>query len=67
MPGCHGKAPVDPYVEDGRDRGLIFITVGSSVRRQSELVQNLWLTSTCFNGLQGEDDPVAGAARAALL
>jgi deferrochelatase/peroxidase EfeB len=56
----YGETPTDLFVDDGRDRGLVFITVGSSVRRQFEFVQNLWLTSTCFNGLHGEDDPVAG-------
>ncbi|NUO53964.1 MAG: peroxidase [Polyangiaceae bacterium] len=56
----YGKPPADLFVDDGRRRGLIFITVGTSIRRQFEFVQNLWLTSTCFNGMHGEDDPVAG-------
>ncbi len=56
----YGRPPADLFVDDGKRRGLVFITVGTSIRRQFEFVQNLWLTSTCFNGMHGEDDPVAG-------
>jgi len=36
------------------------MAVGSSIRRQFEFVQNVWVTNTCFNRLHGEDDPVVG-------
>lgn len=56
----YGPRCADLKKDDGQKRGLVFITVGSSIRRQFEFVQNLWMTNTCFNGLHGEDDPVVG-------
>lgn len=52
--------PENLEIDDGKKRGIVFITVGTSIRRQFEFVQNLWMTNTCFNGLHGEDDPVTG-------
>jgi Dyp-type peroxidase family len=56
----YGPRIVDPRVEDGQRRGLVFMVVGASLRRQFEFVQNLWLTNTAFNGLHGQDDPLVG-------
>ncbi len=56
----YGPRLADPAADDGRRRGLVFMAVGTSIRRQFEFVQNVWMTSTCFNGLHGEDDPLVG-------
>jgi Dyp-type peroxidase family len=56
----YGPKIADPRVDDGQRRGLVFMAVGASLRRQFEFVQNLWLTNTAFNGLHGQDDPLVG-------
>ncbi len=56
----YGPRLADSRKDDGKKRGLVFITVGASIRRQFEFVQNLWVTNTTFRGLNGEDDPVVG-------
>jgi Dyp-type peroxidase family len=56
----YGARIADPRVDDGQRRGLVFMAVGASLRRQFEFVQNLWLTNTAFNGLHGQDDPLVG-------
>jgi Dyp-type peroxidase family len=56
----YGPRIADPRIADGKERGLVFMSVGSSLRRQFEFVQNLWLTNTAFNGLHGQDDPLVG-------
>ena len=44
----------------GADTGLHFICLGASISRQFEFVQGAWLSSTHFNGLHGENDPLLG-------
>ncbi len=46
--------------EDGRARGLIFMTVGASIRRQFEVIQQQWMENPTFQRLEGEDDPLVG-------
>ncbi len=40
--------------------GLHFICLNANISRQFEFVQNAWLSSTKFNGMAGESDPVIG-------
>lgn len=40
--------------------GLQFICLNANISRQFEFVQNAWLSSTKFNGMEGESDPVTG-------
>jgi deferrochelatase/peroxidase EfeB len=40
--------------------GLQFLCLNANISRQFEFVQNAWLSSTKFNGMAGESDPVTG-------
>ncbi|HUB45363.1 MAG TPA: hypothetical protein VMB73_10295 [Acetobacteraceae bacterium] len=40
--------------------GLQFLCLNANISRQFEFVQNAWLSSTKFDGLAGESDPVTG-------
>ncbi len=42
------------------DRGLQFICLGGNILRQFEFIQNAWLMSSKFSGLQQESDPLLG-------
>lgn len=46
--------------DDRRERGLMFICVAANIERQFEFVQQTWLNSTKFHGLQDEKDPLLG-------
>ena len=46
--------------DDGAERGLAFIFVGSRLDRQFEFVQTEWLKDSRFFGESGESDPIAG-------
>lgn len=46
--------------DDGVDRGLAFIFVGSRLDRQFEFVQTEWMNDSRFFGAGGESDPIAG-------
>jgi Dyp-type peroxidase family len=46
---------------DGRERGLVFMALNASFRRQFEFVQQTWVNNPKFAGLDDERDPlVAG-------
>ncbi len=47
--------------DDGADRGLVFIAVGSSISRQFEFVQEEWINKGDLFFLDGEKDPFVGA------
>jgi len=49
-------------VDDGVDRGLIFIALCASLRRQFEFVQQTWVQSPKFAELYDEPDPLMGQA-----
>lgn len=44
---------------DGRERGLVFIALNASIRRQFEFVQQTWINNPKFAGLYEERDPLA--------
>jgi Dyp-type peroxidase family len=46
--------------DDGIDRGLAFIFVGSRLDRQFEFVQTEWMNDSRFFGEGGESDPISG-------
>ena len=56
----YGHRPVDPRVDDGVDRGLLFICLNSDIERQFEFVQQTWINNPVFGGLNGEVDPLMG-------
>jgi deferrochelatase/peroxidase EfeB len=45
---------------DAAARGLHFICLNANIARQFEFVQNAWIMSATFNGLDGEADPLLG-------
>nr|WP_070959712.1 hypothetical protein [Hyphomonas sp. Mor2] len=49
------------YHKDGKD-GLLFMCLNANLERQFEFVQQTWLNSPRFHGLQAEYDSIAGQA-----
>jgi deferrochelatase/peroxidase EfeB len=56
----YGHRPADPRVDDGIDRGLLFLCLNSDIERQFEFVQQTWVNNPVFGGLNGEVDPLIG-------
>ncbi len=52
--------PLPGEVAPRRETGLHFICLVASLTRQFEFVQHTWLNNPTFNGLYGDDDPLAG-------
>lgn len=46
---------------DGAERGLVFLALNASFRRQFEFVQQTWLNNPKFGGLYDERDPVTSS------
>ena len=55
-----GTTIKDPRVEDGEDRGLLFICLNTDLNRQFEFVQQTWLLNPNFATLYDETDPLVG-------
>lgn len=47
--------------DDGVDRGIIFVFIGASLRRQFEFVQSEWVNKGLLIGTPDEKDPISGA------
>jgi Dyp-type peroxidase family len=60
-----GPPPADPAVDDGADRGLMFVCFQASIARQFEVVQGRWLDDGDAFGLGGDRDFLVGAGSAA--
>lgn len=52
-------AIADRAKSDGIERGLVFVVLNASIRRQFEFVQQTWLNNPKFAGLYDERDPLA--------
>jgi Dyp-type peroxidase family len=52
----------DPRVDDGADRGLLFMCLNTDIDRQFEFVQQTWLLNNSFATLFQEVDPLVGPA-----
>ncbi len=46
--------------DDGAERGLAFVFVGSRLDRQFEFVQREWMNDSSFFGAGGDKDPIVG-------
>lgn len=57
-----GPDIVDPRIEDGAERGLMFMCLNTDLVRQFEFVQQTWVTNPNFATLKGETDPIIGVA-----
>jgi Dyp-type peroxidase family len=53
--------PRERATSDGAERGLVFIALNASFRRQFEFVQQTWLNNPKFAGLYDERDPVVAS------
>jgi Dyp-type peroxidase family len=51
-----------PNVDDGVDRGLLFMCLNTDIDRQFEFVQQTWLLNSSFATLFQEVDPLVGPA-----
>ncbi|HEY6342549.1 MAG TPA: Dyp-type peroxidase [Bryobacteraceae bacterium] len=47
--------------DDGADRGIMFVFIGSNLKQQFEFVQSQWVSQGLFIDKTGETDPVVGA------
>lgn len=56
----YGPKIADTGVDDGVDRGLLFMCLNTDIARQFEFVQQTWLLNTSFATLFGESDPLLG-------
>jgi Dyp-type peroxidase family len=56
-PAGHGT-PSERAKEDGVERGLVFLALNASFRRQFEFVQQTWVNNPKFAGLYDERDPL---------
>jgi Dyp-type peroxidase family len=52
----YGPPAPDGEDDDGQDRGLIFVSLGSSIRRQFEIVQGQWCADGNIFGLGDDKD-----------
>jgi Dyp-type peroxidase family len=52
--------PPDTLTDDGIDRGIVFVFVGTHLDRQFEFVKTQWLNDGIFIGTPAEKDPLAG-------
>ncbi|MBV8762607.1 MAG: Dyp-type peroxidase [Deltaproteobacteria bacterium] len=46
--------------DDGKPRGLYFISLQASIARGFEFIQQTWLSAPGFHGLHAEPDPIMG-------
>ena len=62
----YGPAPKtsakEAAAETGTSRGLVFLALNASFRRQFEFVQQTWVNNPKFGGLSDESDPLIGTA-----
>jgi Dyp-type peroxidase family len=56
----YGPPIADPRVDDGQDRGLLFMALNTDLARQFEFVQQNWLLNQTFAVLFDETDPLLG-------
>lgn len=56
----YGETIADRMVDDGKDRGLLFMCLNTDIARQFEFVQQTWLLNSSFASLVGETDPLLG-------
>lgn len=59
-PGLSPTDALQPEPPGELERGLYFIGLNANISRQFEFLQNAWMTSTKFDGMTGESDPLLG-------
>jgi Dyp-type peroxidase family len=58
----YGEPIADRYIDDGVDRGLLFMCMNSEIERQFEFVQHTWLLNPMFGLGYDESDPILGTS-----
>lgn len=58
----YGPKIADPRVDDGQNRGLLFMALNTDIARQFEFIQQTWLLNASFATLYQEVDPLVGPA-----
>ncbi|MFI6494965.1 Dyp-type peroxidase [Streptomyces sp. NPDC050564] len=53
--------PEGQLEDDGEDRGIVFIFMGTDLARQFEFIKSQWINDGNFTGLDDEKDPLVGA------
>jgi Dyp-type peroxidase family len=53
--------PEGELEDDGADRGIVFIFMGTDLTRQYEFIKSQWANDGNFTGLSTEKDPLVGA------
>ncbi len=56
----YGEKIADRMVDDGKNRGLLFMCLNTDIARQFEFVQQTWLLNPSFATLFNETDPLVG-------
>jgi Dyp-type peroxidase family len=56
----YGEPAADPRVDDGKERGLLFMCLNTDIARQFEFVQQTWALNPGFAVLDDETDPLLG-------
>ncbi|MEP1612648.1 MAG: hypothetical protein ABJL72_12100 [Roseobacter sp.] len=56
----YGKTLENEKVDDGEDRGLLFMCLNTDIARQFEFTQQTWLLNSDFSALYKETDPLVG-------
>ena len=56
----YGATATDRRIDDGVDRGLLFICLNADIARQFEFIQQTWLLNKNFATLYDETDPLMG-------
>jgi deferrochelatase/peroxidase EfeB len=56
----YGTTIENPHVDDGQERGLLFICLNTDIERQFEFVQKTWVLNQNFATLFDETDPLVG-------
>ena len=56
----YGTTATDRRIDDGVERGLLFICLNADIARQFEFIQQTWLLNKNFATLYDETDPLVG-------
>jgi Dyp-type peroxidase family len=47
-------------IDDGKDRGILFLCINADIKRQFEFVQQTWINNPKFGDMYNDRDPIAG-------
>jgi deferrochelatase/peroxidase EfeB len=56
----YGITTTDRHMDDGAERGLLFVCLNADIARQFEFIQQTWMLNKNFATLYDETDPLVG-------